>query len=174
MALRIATRTRPYRCRLPNGRELTVSRSGAVRLTYPRRCVPHLNVSACSKTGIARWLNRRPQLGRLGKTGMGRHAWCWSSLSALGHFVKGMPFEEVEIGARKRRGNRDRALTTDPGRFNVPRARLAPAMISTPGHWASRRRQRGALPAWSPRIVIGHGVFLLEQGHCLLGRAGSL
>ena len=29
------------------------------------------------------------------------------------------------------------------------RARLAPAMISTPGHRASRRRQRGALPAWS-------------------------
>jgi hypothetical protein len=28
-------------------------------------------------------------------------------------------------------------------------ARLAPAMISTPGHWASRRRQCGALPAWS-------------------------
>jgi hypothetical protein len=95
---------------------------------------------------------------------MGRHAWCWSTLSALGHFVEGMPFEEAEIGARKWRENQDRALTTDPGRFNVPRARLAPAMISTPGHWASRRRQRGALPAWSLRIVIGHGVFLLDRG----------
>ena len=28
------------------------------------------------------------------------------------------------------------------------RARLAPAMISTPGHRAARRRQREALPAW--------------------------
>jgi hypothetical protein len=58
----------------------------------------------------------------------------------------------------------NRTLTTDPGRFNVPRARLAPAMISTPDHWASRRRQRGALPAWSLRIVIGQGVFLLDRG----------
>jgi hypothetical protein len=40
-------------------------------------------------------------------------------------------------------------LTIDKGRFTVRRARLAPAMISTPGHRASRRRQRGALPAWS-------------------------
>jgi hypothetical protein len=35
-------------------------------------------------------------------------------------------------------------LTTDNGRFTVGRARLAPAMISTPGHRASRRRQREA------------------------------
>jgi hypothetical protein len=40
-------------------------------------------------------------------------------------------------------------LTIDKGRFTVRRARLAPAMISTPGQRASRRRQRGALPAWS-------------------------
>jgi hypothetical protein len=145
----------------------------AVRLTYPRRFAPHLNVSA-DQNGIARRLNRRPQLGRLGKTGMGRPTWCRSRLSALGHFVEGMPFEEVEIGARKRRENQDRALTTNSGRFNVARARLAPAMISTPGHWASRRRQRGALPAWSPWIVIGHGVFLVEQAYCLRGRGGSL
>ena len=39
-------------------------------------------------------------------------------------------------------------LTTDNGRFTVGRARLAPAMISTPGHRASRRRQGAALPAW--------------------------
>ena len=43
-------------------------------------------------------------------------------------------------------------LTTDNGRFTVGRARPAPAMISTPGHRASRRRQREAL-AWSK--VIG-------------------
>jgi hypothetical protein len=30
----------------------------------------------------------------------GRHAWCWSTLSALGHFVEGIPFEEAETGAR--------------------------------------------------------------------------
>jgi hypothetical protein len=40
-------------------------------------------------------------------------------------------------------------LTIEKGRFTLRRARLAPAMISTPGHRASRRRQRGALPAWS-------------------------
>ena len=39
-------------------------------------------------------------------------------------------------------------LTTDNGGFTVGQARLAPAMISTPGHRASRRRQREALPAW--------------------------
>jgi hypothetical protein len=39
-------------------------------------------------------------------------------------------------------------LTTGNGRFTVGRARLALAMISTPGHRASRRRQREALPAW--------------------------
>jgi len=46
-------------------------------------------------------------------------------------------------------GSQSRILTIDKGRFTVRRARLAPAMISTPGHRASRRRQRGALPAWS-------------------------
>ena len=94
----------------------------------------------------------------------GRPTWCWSTLSALSRFVERMHFEQAEIGARNGQENRNRTLTTDPGRFNVPRARLAPAMISTPGHWASRRRQRGALPAWSLRIVIGHGVFLLDRG----------
>jgi hypothetical protein len=79
------------------------------------------------------------------------------------YFVERMHFEEAEIGTRNGQENRNRTLTTDPGRFNVPRARLAPAMISTPGHRASRRRQREALPAWSPRIAIGHGVFLLDR-----------
>jgi hypothetical protein len=32
----------------------------------------------------------------------------------------------------------------------VRRAKLAPAMISMPGHRGPRRRQRGALPAWLP------------------------
>jgi hypothetical protein len=79
------------------------------------------------------------------------------------HFVERMHFEEAEFGARNGQENRNRTLTTDPGRFNVPRARLAPAMISTPGPRVSRRRQREALPAWSPRIAIGHGVFLLDR-----------
>ena len=41
----------------------------------------------------------------------------------------------------QRPGSRSRVLTTDNGKFTVRRARLAPAMISTPGHRASRRRQ---------------------------------
>jgi hypothetical protein len=45
--------------------------------------------------------------------------------------------------------SRNWILTMDKGRFTVRRARLAPAMISTLGQRASRRRQRGALPAWS-------------------------
>ena len=43
-----------------------------------------------------------------------------------------------------RPGSQNRVLTIDNGRFTVRRAGLAPAMISTPGHRASRRRQRGA------------------------------
>jgi len=47
------------------------------------------------------------------------------------------------------------ALPGSPVRLTVRRARLAPAMISTPGHRASRRRQRGALPAWSLSALAG-------------------
>jgi hypothetical protein len=46
-------------------------------------------------------------------------------------------------------------LTIGERRFTVRRARLAPAMISTPGHRASRRRQRGAVPAWSLSALAG-------------------
>ena len=95
---------------------------------------------------------------------------CWFPLLALSRFVERMHFEEAEIGARKRQENRDRALTTDPGRFNVPRARLAPAMKSTLGHWSSRRRQRRALPAWSLRIAIGAWCFLARsRGNAYFG-----
>ena len=64
---------------------------------------------------------------------------------------KGQHFFETaaEPGETNRRGSQSRILTIDKGRFTVRRARLAPAMISTPGLRASRRRQRGALPAWS-------------------------
>jgi hypothetical protein len=55
----------------------------------------------------------------------------------------------VEPGDNKSGRNQNRILTIDKGRVTVRRARLALAMISTPGHRASRRRQRGALPAWS-------------------------
>src|SRR4029077_8100351 len=50
----------------------------------------------------------------------------------------------------KRPGNQNRILTIDKGRFSVCGARLAPAMISTPGHRASRRRQRGACQPGRP------------------------
>src|ERR1700730_18927977 len=44
---------------------------------------------------------------------------------------------------------RQTGSTIGKRRFTVCRARLAPAMISTRGRRASRRRQRGALSAWS-------------------------
>jgi hypothetical protein len=44
---------------------------------------------------------------------------------------------------RKGPGSSSGVLPTDNVRFTVRRARLAPAMISTPGHRASRGRQRG-------------------------------
>src|SRR5467141_5199437 len=50
----------------------------------------------------------------------------------------------AEPGERNRPGSPSWILTIDKGRFTVRRARLAPAMISTPGHRASRGRQRGA------------------------------
>jgi hypothetical protein len=64
---------------------------------------------------------------------------------------KGQHFFETaaDLATTNRPGGQSRILTIDKGRFTVRRARLAPAMISTPGHRASRRRQRGALPAWS-------------------------
>jgi hypothetical protein len=50
------------------------------------------------------------------QNGKGRHAWCLSTLSTLSHFVEWMHFEEAEIGARNGQENRNRTLTTDPGR----------------------------------------------------------
>src|SRR5215469_16238700 len=69
-------------------------------------------------------------------------------LPIYGFFVIGI-FSGHEPGDDEPAGRQSRILTIDKGRFTVRRARLAPAMISTPGHRASRRRQRGALPAWS-------------------------
>jgi hypothetical protein len=64
---------------------------------------------------------------------------------------KGQHFFETaaDLATTNRPGSQSRILTIEEGRFTVRRARLAPAMISTPGLRASRRRQRGALPAWS-------------------------
>ena len=69
--------------------------------------------------------------------------------------------------------SQNRILTIDKGRFIVRQARLAPAMISTPGHRASRRRQRGASPAWSllpagarrcrPEVVDMWDTAIIEQ-----------
>src|SRR6516164_3493145 len=54
--------------------------------------------------------------------------------------------------------------TADNGRFTVGRARLAPAMISTTGHRASRRRQREALPAWCKVIGAASG-YTVKSAH---------
>jgi hypothetical protein len=54
----------------------------------------------------------------------------------------------MPLRSRKLAREQRPVLTTDNGGFTVGQARLAPAMISTPGHRASRRRQREALPAW--------------------------
>ena len=136
------------------------------------RFVPHLNVWL-AQTGIARGLNRRPpaRTPRQNRNGAAR--------MVLVYAIGARPFRRGDAfrGSRNRRektaGNRDRASTTDSGRFNVPRARLAPAMISTPGHRASRRRQRGASPAWSllpagarrcrPEVVDMWDTAIIEQ-----------
>src|SRR5215472_6944940 len=68
-------------------------------------------------------------------------------LPVLG-FRSSIFYTAPETWSRKGPRSASRVLTTDNGRFTVHRARLAPAMISTPGHRASRRRQREALPAW--------------------------
>jgi hypothetical protein len=54
----------------------------------------------------------------------------------------------LDAGPASRPGSQSRILTTDNAKVIVRRARLAPAMISTPGHRVSRRRQREAPPAW--------------------------
>src|ERR1700686_4752014 len=74
-----------------------------------------------------------------------------SRIRTLGPPRKGQHFFETtaDLATTNRPGSQSRILTIDKGRFTVRRARLAPAMISTPGLRASRRRQRGALPAWS-------------------------
>ena len=70
--------------------------------------------------------------GLVAATGLAVH-----SALAQGSPTPGMP------------GSQSRILRIDKGRFTVRRVRLAPEMISTPGHRASRRRQRGALSVWS-------------------------
>ena len=69
-----------------------------------------------------------------------------SRIRTIGPPRKGQHFFETaaDLATTNRPGGQSRILTIDKGRFIVRRARLAPAMISTPGHRASRRRQRGA------------------------------
>ena len=57
-------------------------------------------------------------------------------------FMRYRWFESISL--QRRVGCEPAVLTIEKGRFTLRRARLAPAMISTPGHRASRRRQRGA------------------------------
>jgi hypothetical protein len=74
-----------------------------------------------------------------------------------------------ETCSRKGPDSPSGVLTTDNRRFTVHRARLAPAMISTPGHRASRRRQRGALPPLGARIARGSYSALITRtgGACI-------
>src|SRR6266478_5756321 len=66
-----------------------------------------------------------------------------------------------------RPGSQNWILTIDKVRFTVRCARLAPAMISTPGHRASRRRQRGPCQPGrysdSSRPLPGDGVRIGHQ-----------
>jgi hypothetical protein len=48
-------------------------------------------------------------------------------------------------------------------------ARMAPAMISAPGHRASRRRQREALPAWCYRGAASSGAVKSADNRPRLG-----
>src|ERR1700719_3462096 len=75
----------------------------------------------------------------------------WKPPAPITRAWPGQHFFETaaDLATTTRPGSQSRILTIDEGRFTVRRARLAPAMISTPGLRASRRRQRGALPAWS-------------------------
>jgi hypothetical protein len=67
---------------------------------------------------------------------------------------------KIETASERVPGARRRAGTTRRGgpvtstivkkRCTVRHARLAPVIISTPGHRVLRRRQRSALPAWLP------------------------
>jgi hypothetical protein len=52
---------------------------------------------------------------------------------------RGQHFSETPRNPARtnRPGSENRILTIDKGKFTMRRARLAPAMISTPGHWAS-------------------------------------
>jgi hypothetical protein len=67
--------------------------------------------------------------------------------------------------------SQNRILTINKDRFTARRARLAAEMISTPGHRASRRRLRGALPVWSlfgrcparDTAIVGHPNFAIEH-----------
>jgi hypothetical protein len=141
----------------------TTGRTRAYRFSL-RRCPANLSAPLCASSQVSVSQKRESRLGSTSNPNPDALANLeGAARMVLVYAIGRMHFEEAEIGARKRQENRDRALTTDPGRFNVPRARLAPAMISTPGHWASRRRQRGALPAWSLRIVIRHGVPLARS-----------
>jgi hypothetical protein len=63
------------------------------------------------------------------------------------------------------------AAIADPLRA---KSQVGPGNDINAGSLGLQKAPTRALPAWSPRIVIGHGVFLLEQGYCLLGRGGSL
>jgi hypothetical protein len=74
-----------------------------------------------------------------------------------------------------RPASQNRILTIEQGRFIVCLARLAPAMISTPGHRASRRRQRGDNKIGDGGAAAASGLFdaalsYLGPFQCRIGR----
>jgi len=84
--------------------------------------------------------------------------------------------ETPRSAATKRPGSPEPILTIDPCRFNVRSAKLAPAMISTPGHRTSKWRQRGVPPAWSlltPSGPAQHGFLELIDSPGSRGRRGN-
>ena len=107
----------------------------------PRRIAPRHAALRCNPVG-------RPDQGSQGRSGLAAGG---RRIRTLGPPVGDSIFSRPprNPATTNRPGSQNRILTIDKGRFTVRRARLAPAMISTPGHRASRRRQRGALPAWS-------------------------
>jgi hypothetical protein len=132
-------RRAPARCRRSQRRRVDPGRRGPA--LHDAACPIRLNPQPGSDAPLLRGMKwRKSNFTRLSAGGR----WMRTFGTGRGSIFSRPPRNP----ASKPAGNQNRILTIDKSRFTVHRARLAPAMISTPGHRASRRRQRGALPAW--------------------------